>query len=330
MKGRPLVIALAVVAVLAIVWVGVSRWMRSGDVSFQGYVEGEFVYVAPEIGGQIVKLAVDEGTTVKAGDILYSVDSSILEAQRRQAAADLGQAEAKLADLLAAQRRPEEVAVTVAQKARAKAQLDLSRTELDRQKTLFQKGYASQAVLDQAEAAFERDKAALAEVERQISAYELSSRSDAIDAARAATESAKAALGQIDVRIGKLTLRAPADALVHDVYFRPGEVVNVGQPVLALLPPENRILRFYVSETKIATLKPGDRVAVSCDSCPPGLTTRVSFISQSVEFTPPVIFSEKERAKLVFRVEAKPFATALPVGLPVSVHPLNGSASEAH
>ncbi len=329
MKGRPLVIALAIASILVVAWIGAERWMRSGDVSFQGYVEGEFVYVAPEIGGQIVKLFVDEGKRVKAGDSLYSVDSSILDAQRRQAAADLGQAEAKLADLLAAQRRPEEVAVTEAQKARAKAQLDLSRTELDRQKTLHQKGYASQAVLDQAEAAFERDKAALAEVERQISAYELSSRSNEIEAARAATESAKAALGQIDVRIGKLALRAPADSFVHDVYFRPGEVVNAGQPVLALLPPENRILRFYVSETKIATLKQGDEVSVSCDSCPTGLTARISFISQSVEFTPPVIFSEKERAKLVFRVEAKPFSAALPVGLPVTVHPLSGSSSEA-
>ena len=85
------------------------------------------------------------------------------------------------------------------------------------------------------------------------------------------------------------------------MFFRAGEVVNAGQPVLSLLPPQNLRLRFYVPEPVLATFALGQTVAVACDSCPAGIEAKVSFISREAEYTPPVIFSEQERAKLVFR-----------------------------
>ena len=107
---------------------------------------------------------------------------------------------------------------------------------------------------------------------------------------------------------------------MQDVYFRAGEVVNAGQPVLALLPPGNRRIRFYVPEPRALDHRARRAVAVTCDSCPAGSCATIVFISQEAEYTPPVIFSEQERAKLVFRVEAQPAATrALPIGLPVTV-----------
>jgi len=110
---------------------------------------------------------------------------------------------------------------------------------------------------------------------------------------------------------------------VQDVFFRAGEVVNAGQPVLSVLPPQNLRLRFYVPEPVLATFALGQTVAVACDSCPAGIEAKVSFISREAEYTPPVIFSEQERAKLVFRIEARPAAAMnLPIGLPVSVRPL--------
>jgi HlyD family secretion protein len=107
---------------------------------------------------------------------------------------------------------------------------------------------------------------------------------------------------------------------VQDVFFRAGEVVNAGQPVLSLLPPQNLRLRFYVPEPLLATLSLGQAIFVTCDSCPAGPEAKISFISREAEYTPPVIFSEQERAKLVFRVEARPTAPLnLPLGLPLSV-----------
>ena len=107
---------------------------------------------------------------------------------------------------------------------------------------------------------------------------------------------------------------------MQQIYFRQGEMVPAGRPVLALLPPENIKLRFFLPETMMPKIAIGDTVAVGCDGCPPDLTARVSFIAQTAEFTPPVIYSLEERSKLVFLVEARPEKpAALRVGQPVSV-----------
>jgi HlyD family secretion protein len=286
-------------------------------------VEGYLVFMAPEDGGRIERLAVDSGDRVEAGQPLFELESAMQVAERNEADAKLQQARAQLADLRDALQRPEEIAVLRAQEERAKAQLSLSRAELDRQRTLFERGIAAKAQYDQATTAFDRDRAALEEVQRQIEAGRIAARSAAIEAAEAAVGAAEAALKQAETRLARRTVSAPAAAQVQDVYFRAGETVNAGQPVLALLPPENRRIRFYVPEPKLATLSLGQEIDVTCDSCQPGLRARISFIAREAEFTPPVIFSQEERAKLVFRIEAKPADGAnLPIGLPVTVSPV--------
>ena len=102
--------------------------------------------------------------------------------------------------------------------------------------------------------------------------------------------------------------------------FRTGEMVSAGRPVLALLPPGNLKVRFFVSEAMLPQIRIDDVVNVHCDGCPSGLTAKVSFIARSSEFTPPVIYSLEERSKLVFLVEARPEQPdKLRVGQPVSV-----------
>ncbi|QRM29492.1 HlyD family secretion protein [Microvirga sp. VF16] len=298
-------------------------WPRSdGTTRFQGYVEGYLVFMAPEEGGRIDELTVDSGDRVTEGKLLFRLDASVQSAQRNEADAKLQQTRAQLANLKAALQRPEEIAVLEAQEERAQAQLSLSQVELDRQRTLFERGIAAKAQYDQARTAFERDKAALAEVQRQIHAGQIAGRSGEIGAAEAAVQANEAALVQAETRLAKREVKAPSDAQVQDVYFRAGETVNAGQPVLALLPPANRRIRFYVPEPLLATIALGQVVGLTCDSCKEGLLARISFISNEAEFTPPVIFSEQERAKLVFRVEARPLdGTDLPIGLPVTVTP---------
>jgi HlyD family secretion protein len=278
-------------------------WPKSDDtIRFQGYVEGYLVFMAPEEGGRIEELTVDSGDRVAEGTMLFRLDASVQSAQRNEAAAKLQQTRAQLANLEAALRRPEEIAVLEAQEERAQAQLGLSQAELDRQRTLFERGIAAKAQYDQARTAFERDKAALAEVQRQIDAGQIAGRSGEIGAAEAAVQANEAALMQAETRLAKRQVKAPSDAQVQDVYFRAGETVNAGQPVLALLPPANRRIRFYVPEPLLATIALGQTVGLSCDSCKDGLQARISFISSEAEFTPPVIFSE-------------------PIGLPVTVTP---------
>jgi HlyD family secretion protein len=305
---------------------GAAYWYMTREepaATFQGYIEGNLVFMAPEESGRIERLDVEAGDVVSEGQLLFALDASVQEAQRNETEARYRQAEAQLANLRAALQRPEQIAVLQAQEERARAALDLSRSEHQRQQTLYQRGYSAKARLDQAEAAFERDRAALEEASRQIRAAQLSGRSAEIDAGEAAMRAVEAMLRQAETRLAKRRVTAPAAAHVQDVYFRAGEVVNAGQPVIALLPPANLRVRFYVPEPLLSTMALGQTVAVQCDSCSDSIEARVVFISREAEFTPPVIFSEQERAKLVFRVEARPLeaASRLPIGLPVTVLP---------
>ena len=142
----------------------------------------------------------------------------------------------------------------------------------------------------------------------------------ALDDAEAALRQAKANLEWSQTRLARRRAVSPADGTVQEVYFRPGETVPPGKPVIALLPPGNVKLRFFAPETMLPQVKIGQVVHFSCDGCEQGLTATVSFIARSSEFTPPVIYSREERAKLVYLIEARPKdAEKVRVGQPVSV-----------
>src|SRR5499427_3265220 len=107
-------------------------------------------------------------------------------------------------------------------------------------------------------------------------------------------------------RLGQRQVVAPVGGRVADVLARPGETVAAGAPVVSLLPPENILVRFFVPEAALATIHRGDQVSLRCDGCPEGLAATVSFVSPTAEYTPPVIYSESSRAKLVYLIEARP------------------------
>ena len=75
--------------------------------------------------------------------------------------------------------------------------------------------------------------------------------------------------------------------------------------MVTLLAPEAVKIRFYIPEAALATIKQGQHINVSCDSCKQPIPARISFIANSAEYTPPVIYSKENRSKLVFMVEAK-------------------------
>ena len=140
------------------------------------------------------------------------------------------------------------------------------------------------------------------------------------DDAEAALRSAEARLNSAKTRLDRRRVNAPADGLVQEVYFRGGEQVQPGRPIISLLPPGNVRVRFFVPQAVLPKVKIDDKIAVSCDGCAGNIVARVNFISTQAEFTPPVIYSQEERARLVFRVEATPEnPESLRVGQPVSV-----------
>jgi HlyD family secretion protein len=127
-----------------------------------------------------------------------------------------------------------------------------------------------------------------------------------VEEAEAALRTAEARLNSAATRLTRRKVASPVTGTVQQVYFRPGEMVSAGRPILSLLPPGNLKARFYVPESLLPQIAYGDVVKVGCDGCASDLAARVSFIASAAEFTPPVIYSRDERAKLVFLVEALP------------------------
>jgi HlyD family secretion protein len=138
--------------------------------------------------------------------------------------------------------------------------------------------------------------------------------------AEAALRTAEARLNSARTRLERRRVASPAAGSVQEVYYRVGEMVQAGRPIVSLLPPGKARVRFFVPQATLAKVHIGERIAVSCDGCAGEIVARVSFISAQAEFTPPVIYSQEERARLVFRVEAIPErGQDVRVGQPVSV-----------
>jgi HlyD family secretion protein len=281
---------------------------RHGPPAWQGYLEGEFVYVAAPLGGQLETLSVQKGAQVAAGAPLFALERSAELAAQHQAAA-------RLADLGKGQ-RPTELAALGAHLAQARATAELSSRELARQEKLFADNASTANELDRARLTHEANLRAADQLAAELETAQLGSRPDVVEAAQAA-------LAQADWSVAQKSQSAPCAGLVFDTLYRAGEFVAAGSPVVALLPPENIKVRFFVPESDFATLRAGATVHVTVAGRNP-LDARISYLSPQPEYTPPVLYNRDNREKLVFMAEAV-FSAAdarnLHPGQPVDVAP---------
>lgn len=275
------------------------------EAGWTGYAEGEPVYVSSPVAGRLTVLSVRSGQAVTAGQPLFELDdtpelAADAEAQARSRSAD---ATARDADK---GRRTPEVAVTQSQLDQARAAERLAGIELARQQQLLAQGFIAPARVDEAATAQAQARARVAELEAALAVARLPARDDARAAARAQAEAAQNSRAQTAWRVAQKRQLAPAAARVQDIYLRPGEWVNAGQPVLALLPPTHRKARFYVPQSAVGSLRLDAPVQLRCDGCGAPIPARISFIANGPEYTPPVIYSNQQRDKLVFLIEARP------------------------
>lgn len=241
------------IALLSLLGLLVAACEQKKDAGFQGWVEADLIFVSPDEPGRVVRLAVREGDEVTAGQLLYTLDDDLQQA-------DLNQTNASLAN---------------------------ARQTYDRAQALSKTGSGTQASLDSA-----------------VSALRI----------------AEARVNTSQTRLARRSAYAPVAGSVQQIYFREGEMTPAQKPVLSILPPGNMKLRFFVPEGELPKLKIGDDVRVTCDGCAGDLTAKIYFIATTAEYTPPVIYSMEERAKLVFLIQARPSRPdSLRVGQPITV-----------
>lgn len=296
---------------------------------WSGYTEGDYVYISAPLAGRMESLAVQSGQNVAKDAVLFTLDAEVERAARDEAAARLVSARAQAANTDKG-RRSDEIAITEAQLAQAQANAALAQSDLARQQQLVAQGFVSKARLDDATTAVRQAQARVAELMAALRVARLPARVDERVASQATATAAAEALRQTQWRTTQKEQLSPARALVADVFFRPGEFVPAGQPVMALLPPTNIKARFFVPEAEIARVSAGQQVLLSCDGCGTPIAASVTRIATQAEYTPPVIYSNAQRAKLVFMVEARPDpaqAKLLHPGQPLDVRPAPAGAT---
>ncbi|MBI1338653.1 HlyD family efflux transporter periplasmic adaptor subunit [bacterium] len=287
----------AIALALMLVSSGCSTPEPAEDV-FTGYGEVRYVYIAAEDAGRILDISVIEGDEVSKGDLVLRLDPTrtLISAEGAEAAA------------AAARGRTDAGGALDQALARAEADALAARQALRRTQKLFADGFVAQARLD---ADLARSRAADALVEQTRSER---------DAARSEARTALAAASLWNERVADADITAPAAGTVDRVYRRVGEVVAAGEPLAALSTPEGMRVRFFVPETELVRIAVGGAVSITRDGGSGPIDGRISYIANEPQFTPPVIYSDEERSKLVFLVEATPEPNSgIRAGAPVDV-----------
>ena len=264
-----------------------------GYIVVSGNIEAhESILSFKTVQSRIVELPFDEGQNVKAGAVLARVDDSDYKEQVEIAQATLN---AQKVQLDVAEQNVDATRKTVISD---EADVALKQLQFDRAQTLLTKGAGTtdardvaETALKQARAALDRDKALEAAADKSVAL------------AIANIGNARASLDLSRIVLGYTTLKAPFDGVILVRQAELGEVVSPGAAIVTLADINHVWLRAYVNETDVGKIRLGEEVKVNTDSYPgkeyPG---RISFISESAEFTPKSVETHAERVTLVYRI----------------------------
>ncbi|MFC3053571.1 HlyD family secretion protein [Kordiimonas pumila] len=290
---------------------------KTEDGVFYGYAEGRFRLIAPEAAGRITEINVQEGQVVEKGQILAMLDNTIELASLAEMKAKARASEARVQDASLGGRAPE-IQAAKDLLTQAKASAKAAKDDFDRVKPLVEQNVLPRARLDSAEATMLAANARVAEMRERLAVVELPAREYAIKAATGEAEATNASITAAEIALERRAIKAPAGGVIERLVRRAGEMAGPSQPVVRFLPDGDMVAVLFTEEPHLASFRQGLVLDASCDSCPAGLTATVSYIANRAEFTAPTIFSDKERAKLVYRIEARLSKGAPPTGTPMT------------
>jgi HlyD family secretion protein len=308
--------AVAVTAAVALSGAAACRRTADGGaLRASGYVEATEVRVAPEVGGRVLSVAVDEGDRVATGAAIATIDTSDAELAIRRVEAERSQAAAQLR-LLQAGSRPEEIRQAGAQAESARADVAAAEAELRaaaddaaRFEALLAANAGSRKQRD--DAVTRRDVAAAraqAARDRSSAANEgaarlrAGARREEIAAAQARIEAVDAQLATLRKAVADASLTSPVAGIVTSRLIDPGELIAARTPVVVITDLDRAWANVYVDEPVVPRLALGQNVALVTDAGQ-RLDGKITFISPKAEFTPRNVQTAEERTKLVYRIK---------------------------
>ncbi|MGC8594956.1 MAG: HlyD family secretion protein [Candidatus Kryptoniota bacterium] len=314
---RILVMSL-ILSILSEFLTGCGRSGVSGNISASGTIEATDVILAAQVPGKIVKMNYEEGSTVKKGDTLAEIDHSMLLEQVKEAEAllEIARQQYKLA---LAGARSEDIKVAQEAVSQALISFNLAEKNYKRMEGLYKEKSASQAQYDDAKARYDIALAQLKTSQETLKKVEKISRPEEIKQASARVQQAEAALEIARINLDNSYIISPIDGSVTEKLLEPGDFAAVGTPVYTVSDLRKMKMTVYVTEVELAKIRLGDHADVVLDGMPhhifPG---RVTYISQTAEFTPKDVQTKEDRVKLVFgvQIEMENSMNYLKAGLP--------------
>ena len=280
-----------------------------GFASSNGRIEAVEIDVAGRTSGRIDDILVEEGDFVATGEVLARMDTAVLDAQRREAEAQLQRARIGIetARSLVKQRQAELYAAQAVVRQR-EAEREVAQKQLARTQELVKKGTATLQGLDEDRARHEGAKAAVSTAQAQVAAAEAAhgaARSQVIGA-EAAVEAASATLQRIQADIDDSLLKAPREGRVQYRVAQPGEVIAAGGSVLNLVDLSDVYMTFFLPTQQAGRVALGAEARIVLDPAPQYvIPASISFVSDVAQFTPKTVETAEERQKLMFRLKAR-------------------------
>jgi HlyD family secretion protein len=285
-----------------------------------GTLEMVEVDVGPLQPARALRVLVQEGDEVQAGDTLVLFTTPTLASATAQAEARAAAAQETSREL-ARGARPAEISRAQAELRVAEADADRSAADLARLEPLAANGNVSRAALDAARAAARMAAGRRDAAREALRLLEQGARTERRVAAAAEARGAQAAADGWRATANDLVLLAPVHGVVSSRNVEPGEVLAAGQSAITVAQPSRPWARIYVSQFVLPTLHPGDSVSARLDGDSTVFRGRISAIATRAEFTPRVALTDKERSDLLFgvKVEFADTTQRLRAGMPISV-----------
>lgn len=283
--------------------------LPEGFAAGNGRIEAVEIDIAAKTAGRIKEILVDEGDFVGKDQVLARMDTLQLEAQRREAEAQLQQAKfgVETAQSQIEQRKSEKNAAQ-AVLAQRKAELEAAKKRLERFEVLSRKGATSIQDLDDSRAAFLGSVAAVNAAEAQIAAAEaaVTTAKSQLLGDQSVVNAVQATIDRLQADIDDGVLKAPVAGRIQYRVAQPGEVLSSGGKVLNLLNLADVYMSFFLPTEKSGKLGLGSEVRLVLDAAPQYvIPAHISYVADVAQFTPKTVETASERQKLMFRIKAR-------------------------
>ncbi len=320
-----------ILVVLALVYFGWQftqpKGIPKGFASSNGRIEAVEIDVATKAAGRLVAMYVNEGDFVTAGQMLGMMDTDVLNAELREAQAELRRMKASI-DTAKSQvlQRESEKAAAISLVAQRKAELEIATATLSRIQKLRDKQASTDQELDQAKSTFHGADAALKASHANVAASDaaISTAKSQVIQAEASVDSSQAKIERLQADIKDCTLVSPRDSRVQYRIAEPGEVLSAGGKVLNMVDLTDVYMNFFLPTFEAGRVQLGAEAHLVLDAAPQYvIPAKVTYVADVAQFTPKTVETEVERQKLMFRVKAhidppllKEYIQSVKTGLP--------------